>query len=219
MTSPSELARLQQAFASAEVRENDPEIDTDEIFRAVCGELDPERRLAMIDQVALNPRAAEAWRIAQELLEDAQSRPQRLPVRRTPRRMRLLGVLATVGMASAAGLLLYLPGAGTPERAPAPLTRSFENPGPAIEARPAPCTRERCQLAWTGAADQSFSLRVTTETLETLQEVDVRSATSFEIPAADLARVPPGGVVLWQVTARNADGEETRSITFRQAIP
>jgi hypothetical protein len=220
VTSPAELARLQEAFASAGVRENDPEIDTEEIFRAVRGELDPERRLAIIDQVALNPRAAEAWRLAEELLADQKPRAQRTPLRHRTRRMRLLGMVATVGVASAAGLVMYLPGsAPRNDAAVAPLTRSIEDPGIAIEARPRVCTRERCELAWTGAPGQDFTLRVTTETLETLQEVELRDATTFELPAADLARVPPGGVLLWQVTARNADGQETRSITFRQAIP
>jgi len=143
VTRPSELAKLQQAFASADVHENDPEIDSEEIFRAVAGELDPERELAVIEQVAVNPRAAEAWRLARELLDEGAREPRRVPIRRFARRTRFLGAMAAAGLAAAAGLVLYLPADGPTENAP-PLTRSIgETAGPAITARPTPCTRER----------------------------------------------------------------------------
>jgi hypothetical protein len=80
------------------------------------------------------------------------------------------------------------------------------------------CTRARCELAWRALPGHEFRLRVLTEDLEVLQDVDLVEASSFEVPSEDLARVQPGDGLLWQVTARDPAGRTIRSITYRQEL-
>jgi hypothetical protein len=88
----------------------------------------------------------------------------------------------------------------------------------AIIALPTACTRARCQLAWRALPGHEFRLRVLSEDLEILQDVDLADASSFEVPSADLARVQSGDGLLWQVTAQDPAGRVVRSITYRQEL-
>lgn len=126
------------------------------------------------------------------------------------------GLVGVLGAAGALGALLLR----SPATARDASTASSSD-GAALDliiALPSTCTRAGCRLGWRGAPGQEFRLRVLTEDLEILQDIDVAEATSFEVPAADLARVQPGDALLWQVSGQNAEGQTLRSTTYREEL-
>ena len=70
---PENVERLRAAFASVEGDEQE-RVDTEGIFDALHGTLDPEKRRAIVDELASNPGAAEAWRLARELAPEPGAR-------------------------------------------------------------------------------------------------------------------------------------------------
>lgn len=57
-----------KAFEGAVPRDDCP--DSSELYEAIHGTLDPERRLLLIDHISMCPVCAEAWRVARFLGTD-----------------------------------------------------------------------------------------------------------------------------------------------------
>jgi hypothetical protein len=103
---PEDVARLRAAFASVE-GDGQERVDAERIFDALHGTLDPEDRRAIVDELASNPGAAEAWRLARELAPepgargakdiDARMPPSAIALAwRFPRHARCMAVRETV---------------------------------------------------------------------------------------------------------------------------
>ena len=72
---PQDVARLREALASLAGKDSrtDRPVDAGRIFDALHGNLDVEERRAIVDELATDADAAEAWRLARELTPEAVS--------------------------------------------------------------------------------------------------------------------------------------------------
>ena len=79
--------------------------------------------------------------------------------------------------------------------------------------------REACVLRWsTDLAAEDFDVKVFTEDLEPIAGARSLKAPRFVIPEEALRKVPSQALLLWQVTARHADGTQVVSPTFRSRL-
>jgi hypothetical protein len=164
---------------------------------------------------------AASWRLARELrLEDEAAQPVR------PGSEQQYGVSGRrwwVGLAAAAMVVLVAGiflvqrqrTAGLPEAT----YRAETEGGLVSEIADTPLPREGLVLRWSGAPPgTTYDLRVTSDRLEPLHRVFGLEAVEYRIPADTLSGVPPGGVILWNVTAHLADGRQWTSRTFRAVV-
>ncbi len=68
---PKDVARLREAFAARQDAGTGDSVDPERIFNAVHGNVTPEERRAVVEQLLTNPAAAEAWRLARDMRPDA----------------------------------------------------------------------------------------------------------------------------------------------------
>ena len=61
---PKDVARLREAFASLADEDASGAVDTQHIFGALHGDMTPEERQSVVEQLLTNSAAAEAWRLA-----------------------------------------------------------------------------------------------------------------------------------------------------------
>ena len=64
---PPDVARFREALARLADEPGWPEADNERLFSALHGDMSPEERRAVVDELIRNPRAAAAWRLAREL--------------------------------------------------------------------------------------------------------------------------------------------------------
>ena len=64
---PRDVARLREAFASLAGEGSWGPVDAERIFEALHGNVSPEERQAVVDELLANPAAAQAWRLAREM--------------------------------------------------------------------------------------------------------------------------------------------------------
>jgi hypothetical protein len=70
-------------------------------------------------------------------------------------------------------------------------------------------------LKWSSAGpDARYDVTVTTAALEPVSFARDLEEPRYEVPESDLAGVPSGSKLYWQVTARLPDGASNRSPTF-----
>jgi hypothetical protein len=202
-----------RAFAELETR-SVSEVDAVKVWQAVAGELSPEERSEVIDKVALEPGYAEAWRLAVELFESSEAGRERDSkpagtIRKRPSRFPSLpyGLAAAVLLVGVVGVLV--------SRAPRPSPPIYR--GDAIlplagtdETMP----RDDFRLRWQGPPGARYTVRVTTEDLQTIATVSDLSSPEYVIPAERLRELSSGSKVLWQVEARLEDGGVVQSETF-----
>lgn len=215
---PKDVARLRQAFASIEDDgANDP-VDADRIFDALHGDLSPEERHAVIEQLVTNPAAAAAWRLAREMGPGAAHAGalDRAPdERRQSAQWKWLSVAAATVMAIGLGWQL-MQWRGTD----APTYRSVESKSIASALEPgADLSRARPTLRWTGIDGARYRVRVLTADLQALDESPEAPALEYTLNEATLARIPPGALILWQVEARIPGEVVITSPTFSTRVP
>jgi hypothetical protein len=206
-------ARLRAAFqgtAGTPDRECTAE-DLEKIWKAVSGELPADERREVVEQVARDPAAAEAWRVAQELWRASGAATQAPASRR-------FSAWSPAWVAAAAALVLTV-GAALVVRIVSPDGDTLRDGGayvvePAVAGEPA-LPRDAFVLRWTaGPQGTRYHVRVTTEALEVLfTAADVPEA-QVTVPAERLAGLPAGTRVLWQVEAALPSGESVSSQTF-----
>jgi len=79
--------------------------------------------------------------------------------------------------------------------------------------------REELVLRWSGAPEGTiYDLRVTSDRLQPLHRVFGLELSEYRVPAEPLSGVPPGGIILWSVTAHLPDGRRWTSLTFRATV-
>ena len=219
-TSRDETRRLREAFASlGGVSSGGRDCpDPDRLWLAARGELEPTQSRDIVDHTASCPSCAEDWRLARELGETtALSADGRAAGDRRPA---IWGLVA-----AAAALVLVLVGLPFLRRdatAPAETVRAGETQAQirSLVEEDASLNREDFVLRWTlgSATARHFALRVATVDLDVLVETSGLEEPAFRISPQDLAAVPTGGTILWQVEATLADGEVVTSPTFVQRL-
>lgn len=228
MSAPaSEREQLRQAldaaFEHAPARRDCP--DPDRIWSAARGEAAPSGIREVVEHVATCAQCAEAWDLACELAAEASTReapvskassPGALPpVARWPRRaMPWLAAAAVLALIVALPILQL-----GPER-----TRGGGEGIESMLAAGAALSRDAVELRWSGPARaERYELRVSWST-----ERDSGLVAAAELPAAegemgfrivpeDLAGVPAGALLQWQVTALGG-GERLAERTFVTAL-
>ena len=218
---PDETTRLREAFASLSGGKTDGKTaDAGRIFDAVHGEMSVEERRAIVEELAVDADAAEAWRLARELAPEPV--PADVPARvlsdpGAPRQdaWKWLSIAAAMVLAVGLGWRLIGPGGSTT----VPGYRGGEQRAIA-SALPqgAPLSRARPTLQWTALEGARYRVRVLTPELAVLVESGELTTPAYTLSEDVLKRVAPGAVILWQVEARTAENAVIASPTFSVAL-
>ena len=200
---PPDVDRLRAALARLGEDEHWPEADSERLFSALHGDISPEERRDVVDELIRNPRAAAAWRLARELGPE-----ERNKARSAWQQWAWLPIAAT---------LVLLAGAAwqfAPWRAEAPVYRSAE-PRAIASVLPADGRLSRTDpvLRWTPIEGARYRVRVLTPSLEPLAEAEL-DAPEYRLPPDVVRGIPPGGSILWQVDARVRGSSGVTSPTF-----
>lgn len=206
---PEDVARLRAAFASAEEGTQE-RVDAERIFEALHGTLDPEERRALVDELASNPDAAQAWRLAREM--DPGPGAQRVgPLRN----WRWLAAAAAVVLTVGIGWQIMGPARDTTE----PVYRGVESRS-ITSALPPDATLSRAQpvLRWAGVPGARYRVRVLTSDLEVLEESAESDVLEYRLSDETMRRVEAGSYILWQVEGRIPGDTVIVSPTFRVRV-
>jgi hypothetical protein len=179
---------------------------------AVSGELSPDARQELVDRLADDPAAAEAWRIASELWLRMHAAQADVAAPRPAVRWSrpFLAAAAALLVTTAIGVttLINRPG-GDEFRAP----RDY-----VVESRvptEASLPRDAFRLRWApGPEGSRYQVRILSENLQTLATATDLTEPEIVVDPAALAGVPAGAVVLWQVDVVLPTGERLTSPTF-----
>jgi hypothetical protein len=217
--SPSEdaaNARLRAAFQARRSRTTEGGIHppAEELWAAVRGERSASVRHTLIAHTAACAACAEAWRMAAAVSpgDVAAAAHAARPAWTAFRGYAALAAAAALVVALGAGLWLR----GPAERAPEPGFRGApETAVRSLLAESEALPREDFRLRWSAApAGSRYDVRVTTESLEVVADVQRLSEPYYVIPAAALSSVPAGGRLLWRVEVTLPDGSRAASQTY-----
>ena len=181
---------------------------SDELWRAVGGELSAERREELIQHAAQCAACAEAWRLARSL-GDEPGRSRRRP----PSYYRRIGWLA------AAALLVVAFGTWFVFQQSVPQAPTVRDSDPiaivSLLEEDQTLPRDDFRLRWTGAPPRSvYRVEVGTPELRVLTRVVALTDPEFVVPADRLASIESGGKVAWRVETTLPDGRLLSSDTF-----
>lgn len=200
---PADVERLRAALAAANGEPASP-VDPARIFDALHADLSDQERQALVDEMAGDPEALEAWRLAMELAPD--SAPSVAAVSPQPvSTWKWLGIAA--GLLLSVGLAWQLVAPWRQAEAPAYRStdpRSIASLLPEGE----PLSREEPVLRWTAIDSARYRVRVFTADLQPLAEAADLSTSTYRLSADLVNRLPGNAVVLWQVEA-DAPGAAT----------
>lgn len=190
---PTDVAHLREAFASL-ADEGGHAVDSGRIFDALHGDLIVEERHAVVDELLVDPGAAEAWTLAREMAP-APVRPATMAVAA----WQWMSLAAAAVLVVALGWQIVQPSRLAQE----PAYRSLESKVIA-SALPAgvPLTRAEPVLRWTGVEGARYRVRLLTPDLEVLEESLELSTSEYRLNTERLRRIPSGGQLAWQVEGR-----------------
>ena len=211
---PADVERLRAALAAANGEPASP-VDPARIFDALHAGLSDQERQALVDEMAGDPEALEAWRLAMELAPD--STPAVSAVSPKPASTwKWLGIAA--GLLLSVGLAWQL--AAPWRQAEAPAYRSTD-PRSIASLLPEgePLSREEPVLRWTAIDNARYRVRVFTADLQPLAEAADLSTPTYRLPADLVNRLPGAAVVLWQVEADVPGAATIVSPTFTARLP
>jgi hypothetical protein len=204
-------ARLREAFRALSETEGGGEVDAQQVWRAVAGELPPEERLEVIDKVALEPGYAEAWRLATELFEASGGS---IAAHTASRRRAQTFSLSPYVLAAAAVLFVGFIGVLVSRNlAPREPVYRGELVAPLAGAEES-LPRDAFRLRWQAPEGARFDVRVTTEDLRVLDTASGLTTPEHTVPAEMLEGLESGAKVFWQVEATLPDGSTIQSGTF-----
>jgi hypothetical protein len=198
---PHDVARFREALTRLADEPGWPEADAGRVFSALHGDMRPEERRAVVDELIQNPQAAAAWRLAREL---------------EPREPKGLFALPWRWMSMAAMLFLVIGTAWAilPRQSEAPVFRGEQSRTIATLLPEEVLSRSEPVLRWTGLEGARYRLRVLTPELELLDEAEGLVAPEYRLREDVLAMIPAGGRILWQVEARVRGTPSVVSLTF-----
>lgn len=207
-TDRDDTARLREAFASRSGEKPDGRsTDPARIFDAVHGGMSAEERQALIEELVVDPDAAEAWRLARELAPE----PASVTAAPRPDTWKWLSIAAAIVLAAGLGWRLFSPGGPTGT----PGYRGGDQQAIA-SALPegVPLSRAAPTLRWTGLENARYRVRVLTPELTVLVESGELTSPAYTLSEEVLRRVAPGASILWQVEARMPENAVVVSPTF-----
>lgn len=202
---PHDVTRFREALASLADEPGWPEADTERVFSALHGDMRPEQRRAVVDELIQNPQAAAAWRLAREL---------------EPREPKGIFALPWRWMSMAAMLMLVIGTAWAilPRQSEAPAFRGGEPRTIGSLLPDDVLSRAEPVLRWTGLEGARYRVRVLTPELELLDEAEGLVAPEYRLREDVLAMVPAGGRILWQVEAGVRGTPAVVSLTFNTQV-
>jgi hypothetical protein len=205
---PRDVARLRESLASLDRGEGGSPVDAGRIFEAVHGEMSPEARAAVVEELISSPEAAEAWRLAKDLQPES---TQSVRVPAGTGFWRWAPIAAALVVAIGVGWQVLAPWGDTR----APVYR--DTGGVRIEselAEGAELPRANPVLRWTSIEGARYRVRVLTADLEPVEEAEDLTVASYTLSAEAVTRLPAGTRLLWQVEARLPGGATVASPTF-----
>jgi hypothetical protein len=207
---PNDVARLREALASL-AGKGSGSVDPERVFDALHGNLSAEERRAVVDELVVNPDAAETWRLARELAPE----PAAAAVPTGRETWRWLSIAAAAVLA--VGLAWrFLGPPGSPEE---PAYRSVEQRTiTSLLPQGAVLSRTQPVLRWTAVEGARYRVRVLTSDLEVLQETGELTGPEYTLSADVLRRIPSGGQFLWQVEGRVRGSAAIVSPTFNTRV-
>jgi hypothetical protein len=202
---PHDVARFRDALARLADEPGWPGVDAEQLFSALHGDMRPDQRRAIVDELIRNPQAAAAWRLAREL---------------EPREPTGVFAVPRTWMSLAATLLLIVSAAWliVPWRSADPV---FRGGGPRTIASLLPddvLSRTEPVLRWTALEGARYRVRVLTPELELLDEAGDLVAPEYRLREDLLGKIPAGGRILWQVEARVRGTPAVVSLTFNTQV-
>lgn len=214
---PRDLARLRDAFASLSNEEERDTVDAARIFDALHGNATSEERQAVIEELLVNPAAAEAWRLAREMAPDA---PRETSAGTTSKTV-ASHTVKWMSIAAAALLVVAVGWQFSPwRRAEEAVYRSVETRAIASALpRGAALARGEPVLRWTGVDRARYRVRILTPELDVLEESAELQQPEYRISEETLRRIAPGSQILWQVEGRVPGETVIVSPTFSSQVP
>lgn len=202
---PRDVARLREAFASL-AGGGQGSVDAERIFDALHGNLSAEERHAIVDELLVNPDAAEAWNLAREMAPESAVKGS-APVET----WKWMSLAAAAVVAVVVGWQFGSPWRPVEE----PVYRGVESKAITSALTPgAVLARAQPVLRWTGVEGARYRVRVLTPELDVLAETEELSGSAYVLGAEVLRRVPPGSQILWQVEGRVPGAAAIVSPTF-----
>jgi hypothetical protein len=211
-------ARLGEAFrALPESSDSElPEEVRERIWLAVSGELPPDERQELVERVADDPVAAEAWRIASELWEGMHAVQGHVAAPGPAIRWTgpFLAAAAALLVMTALGVTTLLNRQGGDEFRASP-----DDVVESLVAADAPLPRDAFRLRWApGPEGSRYLVRVMSEDLRMLTTAADLTVPEIVVEPAALAALPAGASVLWQIEVSLPTGERITSATFVNRI-
>jgi hypothetical protein len=200
---PDTVARLREALASLSGKASGS-ADTGRVFDALHGKLSAEQRRAVVDDLVLNPDAAEAWRLARELPPDPAA--VTVPARRQPPLW--MSVAAAAVLVAGMAWQFVNPRDEPAYRSGEQQTIASLLPPAAVLARAKPVLR------WTALEGARYRVRVLTPELQVLEETGGLASPEHTLGPDALGRIPAGSEILWQVEGRIRGSGVVVSPTF-----
>ena len=182
-----------------------------EIWDAAHAQIDRSRAFGVVAHVGRCASCAADWSLA--LGGEERPAADVEPVRRSP----AMGWLRLAGAAAVIVALGWLGLRNVRESTTEPPFREMrtatEIRALVPEGRPLP--RSAPILRWTSAGEGArYTIELSAEDLTPLHTEHGLTATELTIPEDVLARIGPGGTIVWRVEARLADGSRIESSAF-----
>jgi hypothetical protein len=188
----------------------------DEIWSAVSAELPRARLIQLLDHTAICPACAAAWRLARDLGADGAGAA--LPAWRAAEgpRAAWLPLAAAAALLLAAGLALQrlpdwrpgLSGSASTRSSAMTVVRSLIAEGGTLP-------REACLLRWSeGPKGSRYAVRVLDADLNLIVRAVSLETTAWQVPPAELASLPSGTRLFWQVDVALPEGGRAVSPTW-----
>jgi hypothetical protein len=201
--------RLRAAFTSGSTGGAEPDLEA--VQRVLDGQAAPQELHELVDRAAGDPDLALAWRLGVELRRE-------LVGSGTARRWSRWALAAGLAAAVLAAVAVWWPPATAPP-APPPVSRGAEAAISSQVPVGAALPRKDFVLRWQAQLPTPiYSVEVLDGELGVLYRADGLLAPRLQVPAAALAGLPPGALVLWRVEAVAEDGSRHASPTFRQRL-
>ncbi len=179
-----------------------------------------EEQSAVLDHLAGCPWCAQAWEIAAEMSVRVESSAAASTRRRTPRTlMRAVWPLVAAAACLAAAVAAWTVTRVDTPQAPAAFRDAESNWLVAEHADETAVSRDDCVLRWAPGEDgTSYDLLVMDEDLQPIARAWGLGTSEYRLSTEQLEGVPPGGRILWRVTASLPDRRQVRSATFIYVI-
>jgi hypothetical protein len=187
----------------------------DRVWGAVSGELPPNERREVVDNVARDPSWALAWRLAYHLWTESQEHDMARPLATLWTRKLRYG-------AALAATLLVTVGVARMWHGPTEPAYRENDPGTgridSLVPQNQELSRSEFLLRWEGPPAATFEITISSEDLRHLHTKSGLTTAAYQVPSSFLAEIPAGTRLLWKVSARLPDGSVVVGSTFAATL-